>query len=201
MPRRGRYALSMMDLMTPFRITVFLILVIGSLGLLPAPAAAEPEPWVLVDTATRTLSVYQGGEAVAVFKGIALGRGGVSSNRRAGDGKTPTGVFYVAWINPDSPYHLFFGLDYPGPIHVEEAHRAHVIDDKTYLNFLQARDRGDLPPQHTALGGDIGIHGLGHQDPEIHRLFNWTMGCIALTDRQIDELARWVSIGTRVIIH
>jgi murein L,D-transpeptidase YafK len=190
----------MMQLMSRGRLMFASFVLAGLIGLLPFPSVAEPSPWVLVDTRARTLSVYQGGGTIAVFKGVALGRGGVSPSRRAGDGKTPTGVFFVAWINPDSPYHLFFGLDYPAPVHVEEAHRTHVIDDKTYSDFLTARDRGALPPQYTVLGGNIGIHGLGNQDPEIHRLFNWTMGCVALTDQQIDELARWVTIGTMVII-
>jgi murein L,D-transpeptidase YafK len=179
-----------------------LLLLLSIAASCPPPAGADPGgAWVYVDTRAKVLSVMQGAQTVAQFKGIALGRGGVSPYRRAGDGKTPTGVFYVAWINPDSPYHRFFGLDYPRPVHVEEAYRSHLIDERTYLGFLEARDKGELPPQHTALGGDIGIHGLGKQDPEIHRLFNWTMGCVALTDQQIDELAKWVDIGTMVVIH
>lgn len=161
---------------------------------------AESPAWVFVDTHTKTLSVMRDVEVVAIFRGIALGRGGVSAYRRAGDGKTPTGVFYVGWINPDSPYHLFFGLDYPRPIQVEEAYRERVIDEKTYRGFRQARDRGLLPPQDSPLGGGIGIHGLGKQDPEIHRLFNWTQGCVALTDQQVDELEKWIDIGTLVVI-
>jgi murein L,D-transpeptidase YafK len=182
------------------RVSRVLILSVMAIVSLTA-AGAEPPAWVFVDTGARTLSVMQGMRAVAVFRGIALGRGGAAPYRRAGDGKTPTGVFYVAWINPNSPYHRFFGLDYPRPVHVEEAYREHLIDERTYSDFRVARDRGLLPPQHTALGGDIGIHGLGKQDPEVHRLFNWTMGCIALTDQQVDELARWVTLGTMVIIH
>ncbi|MDR2877142.1 MAG: L,D-transpeptidase family protein [Chromatiales bacterium] len=163
-------------------------------------ACAEPSTWIHVDTHHRTLSVMQGTEVKAVFRGIALGRGGVAPFRRAGDGKTPIGVFYVSWINPDSQYHLFFGLDYPAVMHAEEGYRAHVIDQRTYRAIVDARRRGELPPQDTALGGHIGIHGVGRYDPDDARLFDWTLGCVALTDQQVDELAQWMSLGTMVVI-
>lgn len=164
------------------------------------PARAEAPVWVQVDTHQRTLSVMQGTEVMEVFRGVALGRGGVAPFRREGDGKTPIGVFYVSWINPDSQYHLFFGLDYPGAMHAEEGFRARAIDQRTYQAILDARRRGELPPQDTALGGHIGIHGVGRYDPDDARLFDWTLGCVALTDQQIDQLARWVSLGTMVVI-
>ena len=57
-----------------------------------------------------------------------------------------------------------------------------------------------MPPQQTALGGHIGIHGIGAGDPRIHEDFNWTSGCIALTNAQIDDLAGWVRLGMRVVV-
>lgn len=161
---------------------------------------ADERIWLFVDSSQRTLSVMQGTERVELFRSVAFGRGGVAPYRREGDGKTPMGVFYVSWINRDSPYHRFFGLDYPAASHAEEALRGHAIDERTYRTILDARRRGELPPQNTALGGHIGIHGIGRYDPEDHRLFDWTLGCVALTDEQIDALAHWVSLGTMVVI-
>ena len=59
---------------------------------------------------------------------------------------------------------------------------------------------GDIPPQVTPLGGYLGIHGVGEGDPGIHADFNWTHGCIALTNQQIDDLAGWIRIGMRVVV-
>jgi lipoprotein-anchoring transpeptidase ErfK/SrfK len=59
---------------------------------------------------------------------------------------------------------------------------------------------GKTPPQHTPLGGYIGIHGVGSGDPEVHRAYNWTNGCVALTNAQIDILAEWARAGTPVEI-
>ncbi len=158
-------------------------------------------PWILIDSHQRTLTVMEDRERpLQVFRNVAFGRGGVAPLRLSGDGKTPTGEFYVAWINPDSRYHLFFGLDYPTPAHAEEGYRRNLIDVDTYVRIREAHHRRRLPPQDTALGGDIGIHGVGDHDPDIHRLFNWTMGCVALTDQQIEELAPWVTLGMKVVI-
>lgn len=165
-----------------------------------AAARAEPGTWIYVDSRERTVSVIQGLRTVEVFHGAAFGRGGVAPFRLEGDGITPTGIFYVSWINPHSRYHLFFGLDYPAPAQAEEALRRSLIDRGTYEAISAARTRGMLPPQDTPLGGHIGIHGVGTFDPEDHRLFDWTMGCVALTDRQVEQLARWVDIGTMVVI-
>lgn len=163
-----------------------------------APAAAEP--WLLVDSEKGTLAVMEHGQALRVFHHIAVGRGGVAAVRRAGDGTTPRGEFRIAWINPDSPYHLFFGLDYPGVTQAEEALRNRLIDPDTYERIRHARDRGELPPQDTELGGYIGIHGVGEMNAGINPRYNWTQGCIALSDEEIDHLARWAGIGTRVVI-
>jgi murein L,D-transpeptidase YafK len=162
------------------------------------PVAAES--WLLIDGERNTLAVMEDGRAVQVFRGIAVGRGGIAPFRRAGDGKTPRGEFHIAWINTESPYRLFFGLDYPGAAHAEEAYRSKIIDADTYQRILHARELGELPPQDTVLGGYIGIHGVGALNGGINPHYNWTQGCVALSDEEIDRLARWAGIGTRVVI-
>lgn len=165
-----------------------------------ASAQGEAESWVMIDTARQTLTVMQANRAIRTFDNIAVGRNGYTLDHRAGDGKTPLGVFHVVWINPNSRFHLFFGLDYPNQEYAEAALRRQLIDSDTYSAIRSALYRGALPPQDTPLGGDIGIHGLGQSDRRIHETANWTQGCIALTDEQIDQLARWVTLGTKVVI-
>ncbi|MGE0372793.1 MAG: murein L,D-transpeptidase family protein [Gammaproteobacteria bacterium] len=161
---------------------------------------AAAEPWLLVDSEKNTLAVMEDGRAVRVFSHVAVGRGGVSAYRRAGDGKTPRGEFRIAWVNPESEYHLFFGLDYPDAAHVEEAYRNRLIDAATYERIRRARDLGELPPQDTELGGYIGIHGVGALNAGVNPHYNWTQGCVAMSNEEIDHLARWAGIGTRVVI-
>jgi murein L,D-transpeptidase YafK len=156
--------------------------------------------WVLVDTRADTLALMKGDQAVKKFSNIAHGRGGTGSERQRGDGKTPLGEFQVGWINWNSSFHIFIGLDFPNREHARRAYERRLIDDRTYQAIQDALLRGATPPQNTPLGGQIGIHGLGSADPAVHRAFNWTKGCIALTNEQIEEVAGWVQPGTKVII-
>ena len=180
---------------------IFLTLAAATcLGWLSLCWASTDNRWVLVDTHDRTLAVMNGEKVLKTFHGIALGRGGTSQERHRGDGKTPLGVFYIGWIKWNSPFHIFIGLDFPSWDYAERAYKHKLIDDKTYIAIQDALLRGETPPQDTPLGGHIGIHGIGSGDPLIHEAFNWTNGCIALTNEQIEQLASLVLLGTKVVI-
>jgi len=179
----------------------WLVKVLGFwLGLCTALAHADPATWLLVEANTNTLTVLQGKTVVDKFDYVALGRGGTSNKRKRGDNSTPLGEFHVAWVNRESPFHIFFGLDFPTVELADQAYREKRIDRDTYYSILDALRERRLPPQNTSMGGRIGIHGLGSADLKIHRGFNWTKGCVALTNREIERLARCVQIGTRVVI-
>lgn len=163
-------------------------------------AHAGGVPWVLVDTAAHTISVIRNGEIMDIFRHIALGRGGVARLHFEGDGRTPLGTYKVAWINRNSRFHIFFGLNYPTSRQAAMALEHNKIDLNTYYAITKASYNGMLPPQKTELGGFIGIHGLGNGNPVVQRLADWTQGCIAVTNKQIDGLAKWVTLGTKVVI-
>lgn len=165
-------------------------------------AQSAAVPWILVDSKKQTLSVIKDGEIQVRFYGIAIGRGGTGPVRTRGDAKTPVGEFRVAWINPDSQYTLFFGLDFPNLDYATRALDQRLIDEQEFVAIKRALMEQRTPPQDTRLGGNIGIHGVGRNgDARIHEGFNWTDGCVALTDQQIHVLAQWVKLGTKVIIN
>jgi murein L,D-transpeptidase YafK len=163
-------------------------------------AAADPHLWLRVDTGAGTLSVMDGYRVLEVFDGIAIGRGGAGRDKRAGDQKTPLGRYHIVQIRNDSPFHRFLMLDYPSTRDAERARRDGGLKASDYVAILTSSQAGRLPPQETALGGYVGLHGLGEGDPRIHAAFNWTQGCVALTNEQIDRLARRVAVGTVVVI-
>ncbi len=163
-------------------------------------AHADPDTWILIDAAERSLSVMQKDQVIEDFPGIALGRNGYAADRSQGDGKTPLGEFHVAWVNPKSRFRLFFGLDYPNVERAELAYQRERIDFDTYSAIRKALLKGQIPPQETSLGGYIGIHGVGAGDPRIHKISDWTQGCIALSNSQLDHLEKWIKVGTRVVI-
>lgn len=163
-------------------------------------AMAQGEPWILVDTSTATLSVMRGGQEIKRFANIAIGRGGATDRRMRGDQSTPVGLFRVAWIENDTRFRRFYGLDYPSISHAKWARDEGIIDAQTYRAIKRARRSRKVPPQDTALGGYLGIHGLGGSDPRVHEQFHWTQGCVAVTNQQLDALGAWITEGTRVII-
>jgi murein L,D-transpeptidase YafK len=178
----------------------FLAVVAQLLWLPTAPALAEDEIRLLVDTDSRTLSVLQEGREVDRFEDIAIGRYGTTWFKRRGDNQTPLGQFTIRRITTDTRYHLFMGLDFPDLEAATRALEEGAISEDEWRAIRRALQAGKTPPQNTALGGLIGIHGIGAGDPEIHTEFNWTNGCVALTNEQVDRLRRWVRIGTPVEI-
>lgn len=175
---------------------------IGLLGLsvMHNSVRADNGIWIDVDTTEHTLSVMQGDTVQAVFKNVAIGRYGTTWSKMTRDDKTPLGRFRIGWVNEKSRYYRFYGLNYPNLDTAKRALDENRINEETWLSILEAKSRGRAPPQNTPLGGHIGIHGIGRGDQEIHHQYNWTNGCIALTNEQIDQLGKWIKPGILVNI-
>jgi murein L,D-transpeptidase YafK len=103
-----------------------------------------------------------------------------------GDKVTPVGRYRIVSKGP-SRYHVFLGLDYPNA-----ADRA---------RFARAKAEG-LLPANARIGGDVGIHGAPPQLEwkAVHKTVDWTLGCIAVDDDEIETIARATAIGTPVDI-
>jgi murein L,D-transpeptidase YafK len=136
----------------------------------------------------HALTLYDGDVVVAFFL-ASIGPGGFGFKRREGDNVTPNGHYHVVSHQP-SRFRIFLRLDYPNS------------DDRARFAVLKAS--GELPAD-ARIGGDIGIHGTpqGHAyDDERAGLrgADWTLGCIALEDDEIDRVAAWVRDGTPIDI-
>ncbi|MGQ7247509.1 L,D-transpeptidase family protein [Halomonas sp. V046] len=158
------------------------------------------EIWVLIDDKQSTLKVYRGNTELEVFAPVRVGRGGAKQQRVMGDRTTPLGEFRVDRFNFDSKFDIFIGLDYPTPTHARMALDTGLYSQQDYDDYFDYYRRHRSPPQETVLGGYIGIHGVGEGDMDIHRRFNWTNGCVAVTDQEIRRLASLIDVGTRVVI-
>ncbi len=163
-------------------------------------ASASADPWVLVDSRERVVSVMGQTGPLETFHGVAFGKRGAGTKVRSGDKTTPLGVFRVGWISENSRFEKFIGLDYPNLDYAQRALDEERIDLITFHLIRRALADERTPPQDTPLGGFIGIHGVGAGDPSIHREFDWTEGCVALNNQQIRRLVAWVHVGTRVEI-
>ena len=133
--------------------------------------------FVLVDKSDRLMVIYQNGKAIRAYRGLRFGDAPMGHKRFQGDERTPEGRYTIDLRNPQSRFHLSMRISYPNQ------------QDRRF-----ASKRGRSP------GGDIYIHGQpnGYNGPPIRR--DWTDGCIALTNEQIEELWRIVPSGTPIEI-
>ncbi len=154
--------------------------------------------WLLIDTQKKRLEVKLGEKVLATFNKIAIGRKGAGFKHRRGDKITPLGTYKIGWINHQSSFRTFYGFTYPSIENAKEALKRGLISDSIYYSILDAHYSHKTPPQNTPLGGRIGLHGLGSANEQVHRIWDWTKGCIAVTNQQIDELSQWIVKGMTV---
>ena len=151
-----------------------------------------PDPRIVVLKAQRQLELYSAGKLVRTYK-IGLGLNPISDKKREGDRATPEGEFYIFTKNPRSAFHLSLGISYPNIEDAERGLKTGLITRAQYNSIVRAIKRKQGPPQYTRLGGLIYIHGNGASS-------DWTWGCVALENDDIEELYRMIPVGTPVTI-
>lgn len=144
----------------------------------------------------RVMELREGDQVVRKFE-VALGFSPANHKRIRGDARTPTGRYHISRKNPASQFHRFLGINYPNTEDAERGYREHAISVREWADLFIANLRYDMPSAGTALGGLVGIHGYGGR----MRSGDWTKGCIAVTDEEIDYIYERVSVGTPVIIN
>jgi murein L,D-transpeptidase YafK len=161
---------------------------------------AVAENRLQIDTHQGTLTVLDHNTPILVLDGIAIGRFGASRDKMLGDGMTPLGSYHVTSIKRSRRFHFFIGLDYPSVADADRGLKNAILTPSQADAIRAAHAKGKLPPQDTPLGGHIGLHGIGDGDPAVHARYNWTKGCVAVTDDQLDQLLPLIRVGTRVEI-
>jgi len=139
----------------------------------------EPADKVLIEKKERRLRLFSKGEVIKTYR-IALGGNPVGPKERQGDNKTPEGTYIIDSRNSNSGYHLSLHISYPNE------------KDK-----MRAKELGVSP------GGDIMIHGIKNGLSWVgasHAEVDWTKGCIAVTDEEMEEIYELVPNGTIVEI-
>jgi murein L,D-transpeptidase YafK len=133
---------------------------------------------------------------------ISLGASPEGYKLVKGDGKTPVGVYWVYEKRSETRFHRFLALSYPSPDDAERAFRAGMITADTWADIWVAGKRRQKPPYDTPLGGFVGIHGTGAEGRQarMRQLWDWTEGCIALSDRDVEELYDLTPVGATVEI-
>lgn len=160
-------------------LTVFLVIALCETGAAQALGNALRADRVVVIKKERTLQLMNAGKVIKTYK-VALGGNPVGPKTRQGDHKTPEGTYILDSRNLRSQFYKSIHISYPN-----------------------AQDRAAARKQGVSPGGDVFIHGLPNGYGWIgvqHRLKDWTDGCIAVTDKEIDEIWRAVPNGTPIEI-
>jgi len=149
-------------------------------------------PRIVVFKSKRRLELYADGALIRVYK-IGLGLNPVDDKKRQGDRATPEGDFYIFTRNNKSAFYLSLGVSYPNVEDAQRGLRDGLINRSQHDAIVRAFKRKATPPQNTALGGDIYIHGNGAGS-------DWTWGCVALENEHMRELFDAIPVGTPITI-
>jgi murein L,D-transpeptidase YafK len=159
--------------------TVLVILALCAASWATDKSTAAKADRVVIVKNTRTLTLLNHGQVLKTYQ-VALGGDPVGPKAKAGDNKTPEGEYIIDSKKPHSRFHLALHISYPNAADRE-----------------RARKLGVSP------GGDVEIHGLEAKYAwvgSLHRQVNWTAGCIAVTNPEIEEIYKLVPVGTPVEI-
>jgi murein L,D-transpeptidase YafK len=131
----------------------------------------------------RIMKLIRDDKVIKTYK-VSLGRNPKGAKRHQGDKRTPEGTYFIKRKNPNSQYHLSLEISYPNP-----------------------EDRARATKVGVEPGNNIMIHGLPNYlyyfpgfVQKFHLWMDWTQGCIAVTDHDIEEIYQEVEVGTPVII-
>ncbi|MDA9918471.1 L,D-transpeptidase family protein [Erythrobacter sp.] len=143
----------------------------------PRPPARLLADYLIIDKSERILIAYKDGQPIRAYRGLNFGDAPAGHKQFEGDERTPEGLYFIDTRNPRSSYHLSLRISYPN-----------------------LSDRAFAAQYGRSAGGDIFIHGqpTGYRGPELQG--DWTDGCIALTNEEIEELWSIVPDGTPIEI-
>ena len=144
---------------------------------------------MMIDKSERKLGLYCS-ETLLKEYGVSLGFAPEGDKVKQGDGKTPEGEYFITAAFP-SKFHKSLQISYPNIKHAERGLSSGLISRAQYTGIVRAITSGRSPPQNTKLGSLIQIHGGGGglDFPD------WTLGCIALDDKDVDEVYSFVILG------
>lgn len=140
--------------------------------------SGPPVTQIIVNKSARQMLFLSGNTIIKAYN-VGLGNEPIGHKQFEGDGRTPEGLYYIDRRNPDSRYHLSLGISYPNP-----------------------QDEANAAALGMRAGSDIFIHGQGSEGQALSKVKrDWTVGCIAVTDPEIEDIYAMVREGTPIQIN
>lgn len=158
---------------------LFILLFLNSITTLGLANPSLKVDKIVVEKSKRTLKLYGYHKLLKTYK-VALGFSPEGHKLQQGDGKTPEGKYKIIAKNHSQKFYKTLTVSYPNKADLKAAKAAKVDS-----------------------GGDIMIHGLGKKYGyvgKLHTLHDWTLGCVAVTNEEIDEIFQAISVGVKIEI-
>jgi murein L,D-transpeptidase YafK len=141
--------------------------------------------YVVIDKSDYELQVFDAQGWYATYP-VVFGNNSLEDKKMEGDRLTPEGIFHIVRKRPHEKWSRFLSLDYP--------------TQESLQKFRERKMRGEVP-QNASPGGGVGIHGTWpHDEFMIDRYKNWTNGCIALKNEDVQDIYQYLKVGTQVTI-
>jgi len=141
--------------------------------------------YIIIDKSDYELQVYDDKGWYATYP-VVFGSTSLDDKQMEGDKKTPEGSFKIISKKLHPKWDRFIMLDYP--------------NKESYEKFNERKQRGEIP-RNATIGGGVGIHGTWpHEDYQVDKYKNWTNGCIALKNEDVEDLYDYLPVGTKVTI-
>jgi len=141
--------------------------------------------YILIDKSDYELSIYDNQGWYATYP-VVFGNNSLSDKKMEGDRNTPEGTFKITSKRVHDKWYRFMSIDYP--------------NKESWEKFNRRKQKGEIPSS-AKIGGGIGIHGTWpHEDFQIDRYSNWTLGCISMKNEDVEEIYKFITPGTKVVI-
>ena len=148
----------------------------------PSP---KDELYIKIIKSDYTLSIMKGDSILKTYP-VVFGGNPVDDKKMQGDGCTPEGWFKLHTKYPHKSWSKFLWIDYPNAT--------------SRKKFATRKQQGEIPST-AQIGGDIGIHGVPKgYDHLIDEKYNWTLGCISMKNKDVDEIYPYIKKGSRILI-
>jgi murein L,D-transpeptidase YafK len=140
---------------------------------------------IVVSKSKYLLFVVKGNLIVKSYP-VVFGFNAIDDKLREGDGATPEGIFKIRAMYPHRYWSKFIWFDYP--------------NESSWVKHRKAKKQGEIPV-NSSIGGEVGIHGVPiGSDYAIDQKQNWTLGCVSLKNKDIDEIYKFVFVGMEIEI-
>jgi hypothetical protein len=179
---------------------IIFFLIFSAINALPEMPSVSAGCIIVIDKAQKDLNVFRGGKQTAEFP-ASFGIDPDSDKYKAHDCATPEGLYFITYKKDETRFHRLLGISYPNLVNAEKGLAGGVISLNEYHKIYEAAHKSRRTTSETRLGSGIAIHGGGvFKSFGKTRERDWTEGCIALNDKDMENLFGGCSPGDPVII-